>query len=235
MPSGIVPVRLFPLTSLYIWKATNVNKIKLQLMHQDMQWSRAVNLQVPQASQLAHIRWQSSGQWVTPQASEDQDNRNVITWKHLLQWAKQNDVELLQVLQYFIPVDEPGDVAGKLVLCQIPITKGQTNISLPRQHNKWQTKYRKGNSFGVRAKAQKSRWHKRNKNHQMCPAITKEVKESRIEKGPRKLTRSWDLESGTMWKGWVPWVGCSSKSCQESRGKCHKTSNPKALERVGSN
>jgi len=37
MPSGIVPVRLFPLTSLYIWKATNVN------------------LQVPQARQLAHI------------------------------------------------------------------------------------------------------------------------------------------------------------------------------------
>lgn len=28
----------------------------------------------------------------------NQDNRNVITRKHLLQWAKQIDVELLQVL-----------------------------------------------------------------------------------------------------------------------------------------
>jgi hypothetical protein len=60
-------------------------------------------------------------------------------------------------LQYFIPVDESGDVARELVLRQIPITKEQTNISLPRQHNKWQRKYTKGNSFGVRTKAQKSR------------------------------------------------------------------------------
>jgi hypothetical protein len=48
-----------------------------------------LNLQVPQASQLAHIRWQSSSQWVTPQASGDQENRNVSIWKHITQYAEQ--------------------------------------------------------------------------------------------------------------------------------------------------
>jgi hypothetical protein len=37
-------------------------------------------------------------------------------------------VECLQVLQYFIPVDEPRDVASKFVLSQVPIPKKQTNI-----------------------------------------------------------------------------------------------------------
>ena len=88
-----------------------------QTVHmQTIQWSRGVNLQVPQASQLAHISWQSSSQWITPQASEDQENRNVTIRKHILQYVKQSFVEFLQVLQYFIPVDEPWDVTGKFVL-----------------------------------------------------------------------------------------------------------------------
>jgi hypothetical protein len=56
-----------------------------------------------------------------------------------LEQKQKNDVELLEGLQYTIPVDGPRDVVVKLVLGQIPITK-RNKRTFHYQNNIWQKK-----------------------------------------------------------------------------------------------
>lgn len=64
----------------------------------------------------------------------EQEYKNVMNLKQILQESKDHVVQFLYEVHYSIQVNDPRDIAGKLVLSQVPIPDEQMHISSPKEH-----------------------------------------------------------------------------------------------------